>query len=87
MIALLQAGDVITTCIALKKGAIEGNLLMSRIMDILGVVPALIVAKVILIAILALVIDILSPHSIITAALFVITAIYIIVLANNIRRL
>jgi len=79
----LQVGDVLTTVRALDNGATEANKIVQWVMARIGVIPALIVVKVLAVgAMLAAVI--LAPE----LARFVLAALdllYLAVVINNVR--
>ena len=45
LLILLQLADVITTIIALERPAHEANPLLKKIMDAIGIIPALVLVK------------------------------------------
>ncbi len=93
MITVLQALDVYTTWRALRNpGNCEANKIMARLMAWIGVLPALIVTKLLFIVILAAAVLWTSLYAaayayILTCTLCLVLGGYALVAGNNFRRL
>jgi len=85
-IAILQGFDIATTEIALKKGAVEANKLMAWLMNRVGVIPALVLSKTTLLAML-LVAATYAPSTWLTCVYILIVAGYACVVINNMRHI
>ncbi len=84
LFVLMQLGDMISTVIALKKGGSEANKLIASIMEKIGVIPALAVVKLLLMALVYAAIAFV-PAPWIYALLGIFDALYIWVVINNIK--
>lgn len=80
LLMALQVADGLTTYLALKKGAAEGNPIMRKLFEKIGMVPALIITKGALMAIVWHWRDVLGA-----LWLAVFCAVYLAVAVNNVR--
>jgi Domain of unknown function (DUF5658) len=78
ILTAFQIADIISTYIAISKGAHEANPVMAFVMNIFGEVPGMLIVKSALIAAIWLV-------PIPVAALYVFCLIYAVVIWNNIN--
>lgn len=84
LFAVLQVADLTTTVIAIKKGGGEGNKILASLMNKVGVLPALLVVKTLLVAIVYLVVAYVS-HPWAEALISAFIALYVWVVVNNIN--
>lgn len=85
-IALLQLIDIVTTVLALSKGAIEANKLVAWLMARIGRIPALAISKLALLALL-LAAALYAPSVYLAWVMVLIVGGYICVVINNVRHI
>lgn len=79
----LQIGDIISTTLALQKSnVVEGNPIVRWIMDRVGILPALVLSKVVVIVLFGVAVY-LSPYAVYLMGLM--SLFYVWVVVNNIK--
>jgi predicted RNA methylase len=76
----LQLADIVTTIIALRGDAHEDNLIMAKIMDTIGIIPALLIVKCAVVAFLWY-FQALIPSEVFWA----LSAFYCLIVFNNVK--
>ena len=84
LIVILQLLDIISTLRAFRAGAIEGNPIVAWIIDKLGVIPGLVVAKAATLA-GVLAVMIIAPPPLPLILLLVVAAVYAWFVVRNFR--
>lgn len=80
LLIALQVADIVTTIIALRGKATESNPVLKKLMDAIGVVPALLLMKGVAIAFFLYV-----QNAVPVGILWVLCAFYIWVIVNNVK--
>ena len=79
----LQVGDIVSTTLALQKSnVVEGNPIVRWIMDRVGIIPALILSKLVVIGLFGVAVY-LSPYAVYLMGLM--SLFYVWVVVNNIK--
>lgn len=80
LLILLQVADIITTIIALNGPAHEANPLLKKLMDAIGVVPALMLIKVIMLSFIGYYQAMLPVE-----VLWALCVFYVLIVVNNLN--
>ena len=84
LLTCMQVLDIVTTYVVLKKGGVELNPIMRKLFDKFGVIPTLLVSKVILLAVVFYGYD-QANSTVSNIVLTLLCAMYTFVLANNFK--
>lgn len=80
LLIALQVADLVTTVLALRGKAVKSNPIVKKVMDLIGVVPALLLLKGIVIALF-----IYYQDSLQVEIVWILCLVYVAVVINNIQ--